>query len=52
MAGLLLADDFPIIRSTLARIVAREKTELYPIWRPAMARKRWNWLVASCRISS
>ena len=31
MAGLLLADDSPIIRSTIARIVAREKTELYPI---------------------
>ena len=31
MAGLLLADDLPIIRSTIARIVAREKTELYPI---------------------
>lgn len=31
MAGLLLADNSPIIRSTIARIVAREKTELYPI---------------------
>jgi two-component system response regulator YesN len=31
MAGLLVADDAPIIRSTIARVVAREKTGLYPI---------------------
>ncbi len=31
MAGLLLADDTPIVRSAIARIIAREKGELGPI---------------------